>query len=77
VASLRSIGLRALLRLDAESVPEFFEHFFDLPPHVQAAYLSDRAHPAATLSAMRRMFLASSADIRGAMLRSVLHREVR
>ncbi|AWK75593.1 lycopene cyclase [Rhodococcus oxybenzonivorans] len=77
VASLRSIGLRALLRLDAESVPEFFEHFFDLPPHVQAAYLSDRAHPAATLSAMRRMFLASSADIRGAMLRSALHREVR
>ncbi|MCQ4118521.1 lycopene cyclase family protein [Rhodococcus tibetensis] len=77
VASLRSIGLRVLLRLDAESVPEFFEHFFDLPPHLQVAFLSDRANPTATLSAMRRMFFASSGDIRGAMLRSALRRELR
>ncbi|MDT2007525.1 lycopene cyclase [Rhodococcus opacus] len=77
VASLRSLGLRVLLDLDAEHIPEFFEHFFDLPPQLQAAYLSERSNPRGTLAAMRRMFLASSGDIRGVILRSTLRREVR
>ncbi|QSE84467.1 lycopene cyclase family protein [Rhodococcus koreensis] len=77
VASLRSIGLRVLLDLGPEHVPEFFGHFFDLPPQLQAAYLSERSNPRGTLSAMGRMFLASSGDIRGVILRSTLRREVR
>jgi lycopene beta-cyclase len=77
VASLRSLGLRVLLNLDAEHTPEFFEYFFDLPPQLQAAYLSDRSNPRATLAAMRTMFLASSGDMRGVILRSTLRREVR
>ncbi|UZG59115.1 lycopene cyclase family protein [Rhodococcus opacus] len=77
VASLRSVGLRVLLNLDSEHVPEFFEHFFDLPPQLQAAYLSERSNPRGTLSAMGRMFRASSADIRSVILRSTLRREVR
>ncbi len=77
VAPLRSLGLRVLLNLNAEQAPEFFEHFFDLPPRLQAAYLSDRSNPVGMLSAMRRMFLASSGDIRGVILRLALRREIR
>ncbi|WP_084385537.1 lycopene cyclase family protein [Rhodococcus sp. WMMA185] len=72
VAALRSLGLRVLLNLDAEQVPEFFEHFFDLPIRLQAAYLSDRANPRGTAAAMRRMFSASSNEIRGVILSSAL-----
>ncbi|OUS90135.1 lycopene cyclase family protein [Rhodococcus sp. NCIMB 12038] len=77
VASLRSVGLRVLLDLGPEHVPEFFDHFFDLPPRLQAAYLSERSNLRGTLSAMGRMFLASSGDIRGVIFRSTLRREVR
>ncbi|MEV0946634.1 lycopene cyclase family protein [Rhodococcus sp. NPDC049939] len=77
VHPLRSLGLRVLLNLEPEQVPEFFEHFFDLPIRLQTAYLSDRANPRGMLSAMRKMFLASSSDIRREILTSAFRREIR
>lgn len=76
VASLRSVGLRVLLSLDSEQMPVFFEHFFELPAHLQAAYLSERTNPVGTASAMSRMFFSSPRHIRRAVMHSVLRREV-
>ncbi|MDV6013207.1 lycopene cyclase family protein [Haloechinothrix sp. LS1_15] len=56
VHALRRMGLRALLRMPAAAVPEFFEHFFELPAELQRAYLSGREDPRGTATAMAALF---------------------
>ncbi|MFC4604638.1 lycopene cyclase family protein [Rhodococcus kronopolitis] len=64
VRMLRGVGLRALLRLDPDAVPEFFDAFFALPGHLQRAYLSDRDRPAEVSSAMWAVFRNAPNPIR-------------
>ncbi|MFC8045759.1 lycopene cyclase family protein [Nocardia sp. NPDC057353] len=56
VAALRAAGLRALLALPPERVPDFFDAFFTLPPRYQRAYLSGRDDLPGVLAAMARLF---------------------
>ncbi|MEE2032926.1 lycopene cyclase family protein [Rhodococcus chondri] len=71
VAALRSVGLRALLRLDATSTAEFFSEFFELPPAHQRAYLSRRDDLAGTAAAMWKLFGAVPPRMRGALVRAM------
>ncbi|NEW35106.1 lycopene cyclase [Nocardia cyriacigeorgica] len=57
VHGLREAGLRALLRLAPEDLPAFFDAFFELPDHLQHAYLSGRSDASGTAAAMRALFL--------------------
>ena len=52
---LRAIGLTTLLRLPPSEVEEFFAAYFALPASLQRAYISDRARPVRTLTAMAAM----------------------
>ncbi|VFA97231.1 lycopene cyclase family protein [Nocardia cyriacigeorgica] len=64
VHGLREAGLRALLRLPSEQLPEFFDAFFDLPVPVQRTYLSGRTDVAGTAAAMRTLFLRLPGPLR-------------
>ena len=60
VHALRVAGLRAVLALPPADLPDFFDTFFDLPAHLQQAYLSGRTDPAGTAAAMRALFAAAA-----------------
>lgn len=52
VHALRRHGLRVVLGLRPEQVPELFAAFLDLPDHHQRAYLSERTSPVGVAAAM-------------------------
>lgn len=52
VHALRRHGLRVVLGLRPEQVPELFAAFLDLPDHHQRAYLSERTSAAGVAAAM-------------------------
>ena len=64
VHALRRQGLRALLALPAERVPEFFAEFFALPDARQRAFLTGRTDLAGTAAAMASVFTHSPWAIR-------------
>ncbi|MGW5051661.1 lycopene cyclase family protein [Actinokineospora sp. NPDC004072] len=64
VHALRRHGLRALLAMPAERVPEFFAGFFDQPAARQRAFLTGRADLAGTAAAMGAIFAAAPWPIR-------------
>jgi lycopene beta-cyclase len=67
VRALRRWGLRTLLALPPERVPEFFDTFFALPPELQHAYLSGRDDLRGTAAAMSALFGTASWRLRGVM----------
>lgn len=71
VARLRGLGLRVLLRLDAQSAAAFFDVFFGLPAGQQRAYLSGRADLAGVSSTMWTLFRRVPGPLRSAIVRSV------
>ena len=70
VAALRGLGLRVLLRLDAQSAAAFFDEFFGLPTEQQRAYLSGRTDLTAVAGTMWTLFRRLPGPLRGAVLRS-------
>ncbi|MFC7615972.1 hypothetical protein ACFQV2_23285 [Actinokineospora soli] len=64
VHALRAHGLRALLALPAEQVPEFFARFFALPDARQRAFLTGRADLPGTAAAMAAVFAAAPWPVR-------------
>ncbi|NUT92439.1 MAG: lycopene cyclase [Saccharothrix sp.] len=56
VHALRRFGLEALLRMRPDEVPEFFDHFFQLPENQQRSYLGDRSDLHGTVRAMSGLF---------------------
>lgn len=56
VHALRTAGLRALLALPPERIPQFFDTFFELPAPLQRAYLSGRTDLRGTATAMTMLF---------------------
>lgn len=56
VHRLRLAGLRTILALPPDRLPDFFALFFDLPPHRQRAFLSGRADLPGTAAAMAALF---------------------
>jgi lycopene beta-cyclase len=68
VRALRVWGLRTVLGMRQDRVPDFFDAFFALSPDLQLAYLSGRADPAGTMSAMASIFATTSWSVRRAML---------
>lgn len=73
VQRLRNLGLRTALNLEPELIPHFFASFFELPVAQQTAYLSNRADPVATMSAMMRMFPTLPPRARMAIARTVVN----
>ncbi|MCD2095832.1 lycopene cyclase family protein [Rhodococcus rhodochrous] len=71
VATLRQMGLRALLRLDARGAIEFFDAFFALPVEQQRAYLSGRDDATGVAATMWRLFRVLPMDARMTILRSL------
>lgn len=55
VHALRRKGLRALLRMPPERLPDFFDTFFGLPDALQHAYLSGRTDVRGTAAAMTEL----------------------
>ncbi|MGQ0838558.1 lycopene cyclase family protein [Actinokineospora sp.] len=68
VHALRRRGLRTLLALPAERVPEFFAEFFALPDDLQRAYLSGREDVRGTAAAMAALFRRAPWRVRAAMV---------
>ncbi|MEV4597726.1 lycopene cyclase family protein [Amycolatopsis sp. NPDC049253] len=64
VHSLRQYGLRALRRMSAAELAEFFDLFFALPAPVQQAYTSGREDLPGTAAAMARLFRAAPPTLR-------------
>ncbi|UVS80099.1 lycopene cyclase family protein [Actinokineospora sp. UTMC 2448] len=64
VHALRRQGLRALLALPPERVPEFFAGFFAQPAGRRRAFLTGRADLAGTVAAMTAIFATSPWPIR-------------
>jgi lycopene beta-cyclase len=62
-------GLEALLRLDPELVPVFFERFLSLPVPVWSRYLASPPDLAGTLRAMSALWLRSPARLKAALAR--------
>ncbi|MCS7481553.1 lycopene cyclase family protein [Umezawaea endophytica] len=56
VHTMRRHGLRALLAMPPEQVPEFFDLFFRLPDELRRSYLSDREDVAGATKAMAELF---------------------
>ena len=56
VHTMRRHGLRALLAMPPEQVPEFFDLFFQLPEELRRSYLSDREDVAGATKAMAELF---------------------
>ncbi|MFI9818391.1 lycopene cyclase family protein [Saccharothrix variisporea] len=59
VHALRRFGLEALLRMRPDEVPEFFDHFFQMPENQQRNYLGDRSDLRGTVHAMSGLFRAA------------------
>lgn len=59
VHALRRKGLRAMLGMAPERLPEFFDTFFTLPDELQHAYLSGRTDVRGTAAAMAALFKSS------------------
>ncbi|MET7768883.1 lycopene cyclase family protein [Nocardia sp. NPDC005366] len=72
VAALRAAGLRALLAMPPEDVPEFFDTFFTLPTALQRAYLSGRTDLPGTVAAMNALFAALPAHLRRMLVRATV-----
>ncbi|MBA0125924.1 lycopene cyclase family protein [Haloechinothrix sp. YIM 98757] len=68
VHALRRKGMRALLAMPADALPEFFELFFDLPAQHQRAFLSGREDVLGTVAAMRAVFAAAPRRLRRHLL---------
>ena len=68
VHAMRSRGLEALLRMDAEQTRDFFELFFRLPVELQRAYLSGREDVRGTAEAMAKLFRAAPWRLRAKMM---------
>ncbi|MBM7775235.1 lycopene beta-cyclase [Actinokineospora baliensis] len=64
VHAMRLHGLRALLTLPPDRLPEFFDAFFALPPDLRKAYLSGREDVAGTAGAMAAVFRTTRWEIR-------------
>lgn len=64
---LRRAGLATLLALPPDRTAEFFALFFDLPPRLQRAFLSERDNLPETVAAMATMFRRASPPLRRAM----------
>ena len=60
VHALRRKGLRALLGMAPERLPDFFDTFFALPDELQHAYLSGRTDVRGSVAAMAALFRTSS-----------------
>ncbi|MEU5843949.1 lycopene cyclase family protein [Rhodococcus sp. NPDC047139] len=71
VATMRQMGLRVLLRLDAGGAIDFFDAFFDMPVARQRAYLSGREDAIGVAAAMWRLFRVLPPSLRGTILRSL------
>lgn len=56
VHGMRRHGLRALLAMPPEQLPEFFDLFFGLSPELRRAYLSGREDVVGTARAMAALF---------------------
>jgi lycopene beta-cyclase len=56
VHTMRRHGLRALLAMPPEQVPEFFDLFFQLPEELRRSYLSGREDVAGVTKAMAELF---------------------
>ncbi|THF88698.1 lycopene cyclase family protein [Deinococcus sp. KSM4-11] len=66
------LGVRALLGLPADALPEFFRAFFQLPPAQWQAFL-DPATPAGPLARiMLRLFAQAPGGVRGPLARAAL-----
>ncbi|HVW43054.1 MAG TPA: lycopene cyclase family protein [Amycolatopsis sp.] len=68
VHALRRFGLRAIADLPGETVPEFFDLFFRLPPELQRAYTSGRTDVTGTTAAMTALFAAAPWRIRARLV---------
>lgn len=64
----RQCGLRALLALPPERIPDFFDAFFTLPEELQRAYLSGRADVRGTAAAMTALFGAVPGALRAPLV---------
>ncbi len=73
VRRLREWGLRALLALPPDRVPEFFDTFFALPPEPQRAYLSGRDDLRGTAAAMSAVFGAAPWGLRRRLVTGLVH----
>ncbi len=62
---LRSHGLRALLAMQPDQVPEFFDLFFHLPDNQQRNYLDGRSDLRGTVDVMSALFRAAGWRLRG------------
>lgn len=62
--TLHDYGLELLTRLDAPSLREFFDRFFDLPVEIWAPYLRVDADPAEITRLMRHLFRSASRPMR-------------
>lgn len=77
VRALRDVGLRALLALPPQRVPEFFDDFFALPAPAQRAFLSDRDDPTAVAAAMWALFRRAPMPVRRTLVGAALPRRSR
>lgn len=68
VARLRRIGVNALLTLEHDDVPTFFERFFSLSTDEQRVYLSGRRDAAATATVMAALFRSSPWRVRRTLM---------
>lgn len=64
VHALRMFGLEALLRMRPDEVPEFFDHFFQLPENQQRTFLGDRSDLRGTTLAMAHLFRSAPWSLR-------------
>jgi lycopene beta-cyclase len=65
---LERYGMERLLTMDQRTTRAFFDAFFSLPPHRQAAYLGGTATPGELSVAMARVFAASPWRVRRALI---------
>jgi len=72
VHAIRLRGMRSLLALSPEQVPEFFAAFFALPTRDQRAYLSGRDDLAGTAGAMRAVLPRMPAQLSARVVRAAL-----
>ncbi|WP_211304888.1 lycopene cyclase family protein [Umezawaea tangerina] len=68
VHTMRRHGLRVLLAMPPEHVPEFFDLFFGLPEELRRAYLSDREDVAGATKAMAELFRGAPWRLRRTMV---------
>lgn len=73
VYHLRRAGLRALLALPPNDLPDFFDAFFDLDIDRQRAYLSGRDDLSGTFTAMAVLFAALPGRTRARLAAATLH----